>query len=95
MKMKMKRILASIFACVVSLTAFASCKDGTDSSSNDATNTETSAKNPISVDTEHYQDKTLHKVKVTETARPLRRRTNGSKSGVCVNIQTSCGRNGL
>ena len=27
MKMKMKRILASIFACVVSLTAFASCKD--------------------------------------------------------------------
>ena len=69
--MKMKRILASIFACVVSLTAFASCKDGTGSSSSDATNTEVSAKNPIGVDTEHYQDKTLHKVKVTETNRPF------------------------
>ncbi len=63
MKKNIQKILAIALACATSLTMFASCMGGTDSSP--------VANNPVSVDTEHYQSKTLHKVSVTESDRPF------------------------
>ena len=71
MKKNIKNMLAIVLAFITSLTVFASCKDNEDSTSDSAMNPEISAKNPVSVDAEHYQNKTLHKVTVTETTRPF------------------------
>ncbi len=61
MKRKIKKFLSIALACVTSLTMFASCTLGTES--------EAVAKNPVSVDADNYQSKTLHKVKVTPSSR--------------------------
>lgn len=67
MKKNLRKLLAIALACVTSLTTLAACKDEPTSSSD----AEISAKNPVSVDTEHYQSNTLHKVSVTPSNRPF------------------------